>query len=406
MHERGMTARHRSTAAWNAISMHRLGEVADRQPIGTSGGLRELRCEALLQSAAVVLKVPFALIELPDGNRIGINAAVGVDRDGTRCANCFCKAIAASGAPLVVDDASLDERFSQEELGRGPATLRSYLGYPLPGLDGTVFGSIGVGDVDPRTWSPQEMETLGVFARQAVAQLELAQLICENTELRLQKCVLEYKLRREGNEAARAYSGLLENGICQDLAGLSYLLQAAMRNVPDAATLARLSPVMDTVRELLDRYVVAAKRPPVVPYLGLSDALRAYAAAVSDSTGILCTVTWRGRRDLRRGVETDFLLRLTEDFVTLATMRPDCRTLQFSVRCRMSQVVLEIGYDRAENFVRPPITNGLPTSVARMKAERIPASVAVLAHNHSGTRLRCVIELDGPSRSRNHHGSS
>jgi PAS domain S-box-containing protein len=81
--------------------------------------------------------------------------------------------VVRTGAPLVVPDATADERL--EEL---PAVtsgqVRSYLGVPLVAASGHVVGALAVYDPAAHEWSTADAEALVQLAGSVVAELELA----------------------------------------------------------------------------------------------------------------------------------------------------------------------------------------------------------------------------------------
>ncbi len=88
-------------------------------------------------------------------------------------ADSLCTVTVASGAPLVVADASVDARVSALPPVRSGA-VGSYLGVPLVNDDGNPVGTLCVFDPAPRAWSDDDLALLEQLAGPVVAQLELA----------------------------------------------------------------------------------------------------------------------------------------------------------------------------------------------------------------------------------------
>ena len=113
---------------------------------------------------------------------VGLPAgAVGAD---SPLADSLCTVTAASGGPLVITDASADERVA----GLPPVTsgaVGSYLGVPLLADDGQTVGALCVFDPTPRAWSTSDVSLLQQLAASAVAELELSALSAEHETDRL-----------------------------------------------------------------------------------------------------------------------------------------------------------------------------------------------------------------------------
>ena len=103
-----------------------------------------------------------------------------VGATGTRSAlqDRVCAVTARLGEPLVVADASGDDRL--RDLGVvADGEVRAYLGVPLVGKDGHVVGALCVYDAQVRAWSTDDVLVLTDLAASAVAELELSALAVE-----------------------------------------------------------------------------------------------------------------------------------------------------------------------------------------------------------------------------------
>ncbi|WP_211307894.1 SpoIIE family protein phosphatase [Geodermatophilus normandii] len=88
-------------------------------------------------------------------------------------ADSLCTVTADLGGPLVVPDASHDDRV-RDLPPVASGAVGSYLGVPLAGDDGRPVGALCVFDAAPRPWSPSDVGVLEQLARAVVAELELA----------------------------------------------------------------------------------------------------------------------------------------------------------------------------------------------------------------------------------------
>jgi len=125
-------------------------------------------------------------------------AEVGLDLSSTPIEYAFCRYAVASGEPLIVEDATLDERFVENPLVTAHPRIRAYAGAPLLLDDGSAIGTVCVLDTKSRAFSKHEIDGLSVLARQVVLQLQVESLI----ERQVHNVTGLKKLRRELNDLA------------------------------------------------------------------------------------------------------------------------------------------------------------------------------------------------------------
>jgi PAS domain S-box-containing protein len=121
--------------------------------------------------------VPAALVSLVDGERQWIVAHAGLAGEiaETREApltHSFCRHVVASGAPLVIDDATVHPlvRDNPAIVDHG---VHAYLGVPLTGADGQTLGAFCVTDAVPRRWTAADRELLSDLAAAVDAELRV-----------------------------------------------------------------------------------------------------------------------------------------------------------------------------------------------------------------------------------------
>ena len=90
----------------------------------------------------------------------------------TPLSHSLCRHVAASGSPLVLADARLDER-ACSSLAIGDLGVAAYAGMPLTGTDGHVLGSLCAIDHRPRAWTGQELADLADLAAACSGELRL-----------------------------------------------------------------------------------------------------------------------------------------------------------------------------------------------------------------------------------------
>ncbi|MCC2972502.1 PAS domain S-box protein [Massilia sp. IC2-476] len=135
--------------------------------------------------ASRLLDVPMALFSLVDADRQWFKSRVGLEPEQTPREHAFCAHAIGMSAPLVVNDAREDARFSDNPLVNGPPEIRFYAGVPIRTTAGLAIGTLCALDTKPRTLSEEEAQVLGDLAailtkevqyreRMAVAREQLA----------------------------------------------------------------------------------------------------------------------------------------------------------------------------------------------------------------------------------------
>lgn len=153
------------------------GEVLRQAAVYASGvlGMRENpRLQAIAERAATLLKVPMVAISVVDGDRQWMPASIGLDMDETPRDVSFCAhTILAPTSPMVVPDATADERFRNNPLVTGHPEIRFYAGAPIITADGAALGAVCVIDRTPRPGLTAEEEAaLSALACEAAAEFE------------------------------------------------------------------------------------------------------------------------------------------------------------------------------------------------------------------------------------------
>jgi PAS domain S-box-containing protein len=123
--------------------------------------------------AAQACGTPIALVSLVDRDRQWFKSHHGLDALETPREQAFCAHTVLGNEPVIVTDASLDARFADNALVRGPPHIRFYAAVPLITPRGFVLGSLCVIDRRPRTLTDSQLITLRLLAGQVTQQLEL-----------------------------------------------------------------------------------------------------------------------------------------------------------------------------------------------------------------------------------------
>lgn len=123
--------------------------------------------------ASQICDAPIALITLLDGDRQWFKARHGLDATGTHRREAFCSYTIMGDGPMVVRDATADERFADNPVVTGEMGIRFYAGAPLRTPDGHGLGSLCVIDTTPRDIDADQVTALERLSRMVVRQLEL-----------------------------------------------------------------------------------------------------------------------------------------------------------------------------------------------------------------------------------------
>lgn len=120
----------------------------------------EERFDRITRIAAGVMDTPTALVTLVDDKRQWFKSRFGLDADQTPRDVAFCAHAIAQEEGLVVEDATLDERFSDNPLVTGSPHVRAYAGKVIHAPTGEPVGTLCVIDTQPRTFSQEQLALL------------------------------------------------------------------------------------------------------------------------------------------------------------------------------------------------------------------------------------------------------
>ncbi len=162
---------------------------AEAPPPSSPASARRLRpgaggnpaLDRLAGLAARLLATPSSQVSLlSDVQTIaaGVGLPVGAVGADSQLADSLCTVTASRGSPLVIADASSDERVASLPPAASGA-VGSYLGVPLIADDGNTVGALCVFAPTPRPWSSSDVTLLQQLAASAVAELELSALTNE-----------------------------------------------------------------------------------------------------------------------------------------------------------------------------------------------------------------------------------
>lgn len=125
--------------------------------------LPEYEYDAIVALACRLCDTPMASISLVDKDRQWFKSEIGLMARETPRSISFCKETILRNRPLIVEDASLDDRFKDSPLVTCPNGIRFYAGVPLNVL-GENIGALCALDYEPRTITSGQLDSLQVLA--------------------------------------------------------------------------------------------------------------------------------------------------------------------------------------------------------------------------------------------------
>ncbi len=143
--------------------------------------------DRISELAARLLGAQSAQVNLLDDVLVvagGAGAAAPTVGDETPVEESFCSLAVADRAPLVIRDATADDRVRDLHWVTG-GQIGAYLGAPLTGPDGHPVGTLCVFDPKPREWTDADAGVLAQLAASAASELELAALVREYERVRV-----------------------------------------------------------------------------------------------------------------------------------------------------------------------------------------------------------------------------
>jgi PAS domain S-box-containing protein len=128
--------------------------------------------DAFARLAADACSTSSSMVTLIDERRQWFKAHLGTATRETPRDIAFCAHVVAEDRMLVVPDAELDERFSENPLVTGDPHIRFYAGAPLQTPQGYTIGTLCVVDAKPRELTSEQRATLEALAAALMSALE------------------------------------------------------------------------------------------------------------------------------------------------------------------------------------------------------------------------------------------
>jgi formate hydrogenlyase transcriptional activator len=149
------------------------GRLEELHGCGVLDSAPEPAYDQLTELAASICGAPIAVVSLIDSDRQWFKSKVGLSIRETSRDLAFCAHAILQPEPLIVPDATQDQRFADNPLVTSEPHIRFYAASPLITSKGHALGTLCVLDYVPRDLSEQQLEALRVLSSQVVAQIEL-----------------------------------------------------------------------------------------------------------------------------------------------------------------------------------------------------------------------------------------
>jgi PAS domain S-box-containing protein len=147
--------------------------IARLNSFGVLDTLPQKAFDDITALASAICGTPIALISLVDCDRQWFKSRVGLEATQTSREVAFCShAILKPEEVMVVEDATLDERFRDNPLVTEAPDIRFYAGAPIVTDDGMALGTVCVIDRSPRQFNDSQRQALRSLASLVVTLLE------------------------------------------------------------------------------------------------------------------------------------------------------------------------------------------------------------------------------------------
>lgn len=142
---------------------------------GTGALVDDPELQRIVDFTAKLCGAPVAMVSLVDRDRQHFLARLGIDARETPRPTSFCAHAMLESEPMVVPDASLDQRFADNPLVTGDPGVRFYAGHPLVSAEGAPLGSLCVIDTVPRDGGLNEIQREGLAVMAEAVMRRLSQ---------------------------------------------------------------------------------------------------------------------------------------------------------------------------------------------------------------------------------------
>ncbi len=123
-----------------------------------------------------IFDVPIAIVSIIDAHRQLYKACAGLSIEEEERRYAFCGHTILETRPLIVPDASKDQRFANNPQLTDEPHVRFYAGVPLRTRDGHNIGTLCAMDRQPRTFEQRDIDVLENLAQLTMDYIEIRQM--------------------------------------------------------------------------------------------------------------------------------------------------------------------------------------------------------------------------------------
>ena len=149
----------------DAKVLYETERLSELQSLHILDSLPEKEYDGIVEIAAGICNMPVATISLIDENRQWFKSCLGLELKETDRNISFCThAIREPDEPLIIPDATLDDRFKNNPLVVGSPNIRFYAGFPIL-YNGYAIGALCVIDKKPNNLNSFQVNSLSTLAK-------------------------------------------------------------------------------------------------------------------------------------------------------------------------------------------------------------------------------------------------
>ena len=173
--------------------------------------------DSIVKIASSICNTPIALISLIDEDRQWFKSKKGLDANETHRDYAFCAHSILNPKDLfIVNDATKDERFSDNPLTTDKPNVIFYAGAPLNTSEGQAIGTLCVIDNKPKDLNQNQKDSLKLLADQVVRLLDLRKKNLELSNVNQKVTKL--------NEQLNNFAYRLTHDLKSPISGVNFLL--------------------------------------------------------------------------------------------------------------------------------------------------------------------------------------
>lgn len=130
---------------------------------------REREFDRLTEIASTIFQVPISIISIITADKQWLKSKIGQLEDSYLRKDTICQTTILGKNTLVVEDASIDERFNQLTSVKSEGGIKFYAGHPIIDDNGYALGTFCIMDNTPRKLDDVQIKTLKLLADEASA---------------------------------------------------------------------------------------------------------------------------------------------------------------------------------------------------------------------------------------------